>query len=148
MRKTNILKVAVCTVMFTLMLGTTVFAGTYTNSANVLNKSDYQYSYTGTNGNYSATGGASSTSTLAINKTSTSKMFYCSVSRFNVGMGEYDDMDQYADVLAGNTGKIVTIDRDYDNSNYDYYHNAQAFASATSSSASTRVDNFNFTAEQ
>lgn len=149
MRKTNILKVAACTVMFTLMLGTTVLAATpYSEPRNVLNEETYEDPYTGRYGDYLSMGISSSTSTTAGNDTSTAKMFYISVSRYNWVTKEYDDIDQYADALASNYGEIVCIDRDYDNSNYDYYHNVQSFSSATSSSASTRVDNYNFTAIQ
>lgn len=146
MRKTNILKVAVCTVMFTLMLGTTVLAGTISDSDYVRGKATYSNSYTGAHGHYTASGTSTAARTTAINESDATRFFYCTVTRFNWEDMEYDYTSQFANTLTNGESKIREIPRNKDATMYDYFHNAQAFETTTTNSP--KIDDFSYTAMQ
>lgn len=147
MKKTNLLKAIVCGVMVTLVMGSTVLAGTVTRFAYVRGSNTYFNEYEGAVGEYVASASDGFARTTVMNKSASEKLFYCSIEIYDAANEETYRTLSFADTLT--TGRSVSkgLRREVSSRKYNYIHRATGFLSTTSSSA-TLVDSYKFTAKQ
>lgn len=146
MKKSDAIKTVICIFVFTLIFGTTVMAGTVTRSAKVRG-TNYTDSYTGSYGNYVASGDNSQVRTSVQSTASSNAYFACYVKRYNYSSGKYDLSRDTSKALANGATNVAVMARSKDSYVYDYVHHAAAYASPTGTS-STMVDSYTFTAKQ
>ena len=81
MKKTNLVKAVVCAIMITLVMTSTVFAGTASDVIQIRNGSTYTKDHTGDVGYYVLAGNSSTIRTTATNRSTGEKWFQCFVYR-------------------------------------------------------------------
>lgn len=131
MKKTNLLKAVVCAIMITLVMTSTVLAGTASEEIFVRNVAAYTKNYSGAVGDYTLTGTSSSVRTIAANTSTGDKYFQCFVYRYNFTTETYDYQDVDSGVLANGERMSVEIGRDMNNGLYDYEHVARGYSTPT-----------------
>ncbi len=135
MRKSNLFKGIVCGLMLTAVVGTTVFAGTVSRSANLKGVTTYSDTYAGDIGAFNAYGTYySGTKTAyanlkAQNTYSNVYKFYGEVCEWNDIYNAYTDSDSETQQLAPGGTFTVTIIRDASYMYVDYYHHAKVYYS-------------------
>ena len=147
MRRTHLVRAVVCAVVFSLMIGTTAFAGTVTRSAKVRGVTSYTNSYTGTYGYYCAASTGSYSTTTTVNNCGSTRYFKCNVQRYNYNSTSYDKADPQFGTLENGATAYAKIARDKNSYVYNYEHYGKAYASTTGTE-STLVDSYTYTAKQ
>ena len=147
MKKTNLIKAVVCGAMLTLVMGSTVMAGSVTRSLKVRNTTTYNDDYEGTYGHYYSSSTGSNARMVVVNVAGSSKLFSASVKRYNYNDLKYDDRDDHLGTINNGDVVILEIVRDKSKYVYDYIHHAESYMANTTSSG-TRMDYYDFTAKQ
>ena len=148
MRKSNFFKTVVCGMMITMIMASTVFAGTVSRSAKVRNVVTYTDVYSGAVGNYTAAGDPSYVRTTVQNTTNSIKYYGYYVYRYNWATQTYDRASIGGRPVAnGDITYVAMNGRSMSSAIYDYLHVVQGYASTVYSSA-TMVDNYTFLAMQ
>lgn len=147
MRRTHFVRAVVCAAVFSLMLGTTAFAGTVTRSAKVRGVTSYTDTYTGAYGYYCAASNGSYSTTTALNNCGYIRYYNCSVSRYNYSTRRYDLWDDGSKPMDNGESTSATIVRSKNSYVYNYEHNVKAYDSPTGT-PTTLVDKYTYTAKQ
>lgn len=147
MRKTNLLKTIVCTVVCTLMLATTAFAATKTQDFKVRGQKNYTKTLEGTYGNFTASSNGLYARTSVTNISGAVRYFDCSVSAYNYNKCNYDFQKDVSGKMSNGSTKEAKIIRNMNSWVHDYQHFAASYSTDTSASYS-RVDYFDIKACQ
>lgn len=147
MRKSNLLKTVVCAVMCSLMIGTTALAATKTTDIRVRGQKNYTEILDGAYGYFTATSNGTYARTTVINQSNATRLYNCSVNRYNYNKCKYDMPLDASMILENGEITEAKIERDKNSYVYDYFHYAVSYSSTTSSSYS-RVDYFTVNALQ
>ena len=146
MKKSNFFKSLACGLMMTMVVGTSVFAGTATETKRVRN-SNYNQPFKGALGNYAAAGDDVYAITSVQNTTTSTCYYSLTVCYYSYGMQKFVDTKNIAPVL--HPGDVSSIKTSRQRTSYikDYYHYAKGSVSS-SFSTGTMLDNYTFIAEQ
>lgn len=147
MKKTNLMKAVVCAIMITLVMTSTVLAGTASEEIRVRNVAAYTKNYSGAVGDYTLTGNPSSVRTIAANTFAGDKYFQCFVYRYNYNTFTYDYQDVDSGVLANGARMSVEIGRDMNSAVYNYEHIARGYSTPAYISGAL-VDEYTLKAKQ
>lgn len=128
MKKTNLLKAVVCSMMITLVMTSTVFAGTASEVIWARGVVTYTKNYDGTVGNYTLAGNSGSIRTTAVNTSTGDKWFQCFVYRYNYNTYTYDYQDVDSGVVTNGATMSVDLGRDMNSGVYDYKHVARGYS--------------------
>lgn len=156
MRKTNLLKGVVCGLLFTVVAGSAVFAGTYNNTENQRNEMYYSNTYNGTLGTYMAYGTKGASDPGSPNKayanlktqntTGMPHMYTCSVYQYDEYKEEYDKSSVKTVVLSPGQNCVVSIPREYTNNYNEYYHHVSGYY--YTNTTTVQLDDYSYTADQ
>lgn len=146
MKKSNFFKSLACGLMMTMVVGTSVFAGTATETKRV-RSSNYNQPFKGALGNYAASGDDAYAITSVQNTTASTYYYSLTVCYYDYGMKKFAGTKNVAPVLRPGDVCSVKISRSRNTYIKDYYHYAKGCLSSSFSSATT-LDNYTFIAEQ
>ena len=141
MKRTNLMKAVVCAVMITLVMTSTVFAGTVSDVIKVRGVYNYTENYQGSVGHYTFAGDREYARTTIVNTSKSEKWFQCFVHRYNQVTETYDSWDIESKAVANGAPLSVQIERDKDSKFYDYEHKAKGY-STSMYIAGTLVDEY------
>ena len=148
MRKTDLLKTIACGMVISLIMASTVFAGTVSRTKKVRNISTYTDEYRGAVGSYVASGYGEFAGTSVQNITNGTKYYSYYVYRYNWDTKTYDHSSYNSGALPnGRTTEVAINGRFASSGIYDYSHIVQGYASSVYSMA-TKVDDYTFLAMQ
>ena len=141
------MKAVVCAVMITLVMTSTVFAGTIGDVIKVRGVATYTKTHLGDVGYYTLAGNSSTARTTAINNSTGEKWFQCFVYRKNHATGAYDYQDVDSRALWNGETLSVEIDRDLNSRIYNYEHTAKGYSTPVYINGAL-VDNYTLNAKQ
>lgn len=146
MKKSNFFKSLACGLMMTMVVGTSVFAGTATETLRVRGY-NYNQPFKGAIANYSASGNDTYAIT-SVQNTSVSTCYYSLTVRcFDYSSMDYSASRNIAPTLEAGEVSSVKIARDKESYIKDYYHYAKGSVSSSFSSGTT-LDNYTVIAKQ
>ena len=146
MRKTNLFKGIVCGLMLTAVVGTSVFAGNYSEEVYGYKNANIRKTYTGSVGIYTATGNQTSAGVIAVNNSGHERFYKTHYGRYHNGMDQYVEFITDSDVVATYSSLQVNGPREYDNVFYSYSLTAYGYNSTAE--ATGQADFFSFYIEQ
>ena len=146
MKRTNLLKAVVCGMMITLIMTSTVFAGTKSVSEKVRGRS-YTNNYEGEVGYYVAAGDSAYARTTIVNRSTGEKWFQAYVYRYNYNSMSYDDQNSESKVMTNGVTMTIDISRAKSSSVYDYIHLAKGFYTSVYINGAV-ADEYRFEAQQ
>ena len=146
MRKSNLIKGIVCGLMLTAVVGSSVFAGTFSDEIYGYNKANIRKEFYGSVGQYSAVGTQTSAYVLATNNTASSRLYKVQYGKYHNGMNQYIEYVTNSDVL--DHYRTVTADggRVYNDPFYSYLLVAYGYNSTAE--ATGQADYFRYYIEQ
>ena len=120
MKKSNLIKGIVCGLMLTTVVGSTVFAGTFSDEIYGYNKANIRKEFYGSVGKYSGVGTQTSAYVIATNNTVSSRLYKVQYGKYHNGMNQYIQFVTNSDVL-GLYGTVdATGEREYNDPYYSY----------------------------
>lgn len=128
MKKTNLVKAVVCAVMITLVMTSTVFAGTVSDVIKVRGVYNYTENYQGSVGHYTFAGDRNYARTTIVNTSKSEKWFQCFVYRYNHDTKSYDSQEIISKAVANGAPLSVQIGRDMNSEIYDYEHKTKGYS--------------------
>ncbi len=142
MRRTNLIKGIVCGLMLTAVVGSTVFAGNFSDDVYGYKVKSIRKEYTGSVGSYSAVGTETSAYVIAVNNTVASRLYKVQYGKYHNGMKQYVEFITDSDILTHYHTISVVGSRLYDDVLYSYSLVAQGYNSTAE--ATGQADYFRY----
>lgn len=146
MAKSKLFKGIVCGLMLTAVVGSTVFAGNYTNGSYGYNVKNVNNSYTGDVGIYNAYFNSTTAGLNVRNNTNSSKYYKLECDSYYAHTNELVDISASAGVCAPYNLLNENITRDYTDARYMYRILGQGYNST--SEITGRADYYMYTLTQ
>ena len=146
MNKKNFFKGIVCGLMLTAVVGSTVFAGSYSGEEYACNKKNVRKEYVGSVGQYSAVGTETSAYVIATNNTTASRLYKVQYGKYHNGMNQYTEYITDSKVLDFYRAVRVDGSRVYNDPYYSY--SLVAYGYNSTAEATGQADYFRYYIEQ